>query len=126
MQCQNERGRLMNKDVAFKMLKSRLYSTTAKEGGGAQKDISRKEIWGSRSALRLPAYTMVKDYRTNTSVGNIRCDGRADRAHQKAICSGRKRRSRAMTRRLVLWAVLLTVIISPCLSGLASRHHLPE
>lgn len=75
VQCQNERSQLMNKDVAFKMLKSRLYEYyRQKKEAEHQKDaIEKKEItWGSqiRSYVFQP-YTMVKDHRTNTSVGNI-------------------------------------------------------
>ncbi len=75
VQCQNERSQVMNKDVAFKMLKSRLYEYyRAEKEKEHQKDaIEKKEItWGSqiRSYVFQP-YTMVKDHRTGTTVGNI-------------------------------------------------------
>ncbi len=75
VQCQNERSQLMNKDIAFKMLKGRLYEYyRQKQEAEHQKDaIEKKEItWGSqiRSYVFQP-YTMVKDHRTNTSIGNI-------------------------------------------------------
>lgn len=75
VQCQNERSQVMNKDVAFKMLKSRLYEYYREEKEKEhQKDaIEKKEItWGSqiRSYVFQP-YTMVKDHRTSVTVGNI-------------------------------------------------------
>lgn len=75
VQCQNERSQVMNKDVAFKMLKSRLYEYYREEKEKEhQKDaIEKKEItWGSqiRSYVFQP-YTMVKDHRTGVTVGNI-------------------------------------------------------
>lgn len=75
VQCQNERSQLMNKDLAFKMLKSRLYEYyRQKQEAEQQKNaIEKKEItWGSqiRSYVFQP-YTMVKDHRTGESVGNI-------------------------------------------------------
>lgn len=84
VQCQNERSQLMNKDLAFKVLKSRLYEYYQKErekehqaNAIAKKDIS----WGSqiRSYVFQP-YTMVKDHRTNLQAGNIQAvmDGDID------------------------------------------------
>ncbi len=75
VQCQNERSQVMNKEVAFKMLKSRLYEYyRAEKEKEHQKDaIEKKEItWGSqiRSYVFQP-YTMVKDHRTGTTIGNI-------------------------------------------------------
>ena len=75
VQCQNERSQGMNKDVAFKMLKSRLYEyyREEKEKEHQKNAIEKKEItWGSqiRSYVFQP-YTMVKDHRTGTTIGNI-------------------------------------------------------
>ncbi len=75
VQCQNERSQLMNKDVAFKMLRSRLYEYYQKirEEEHQKTAIAKKDIaWGSqiRSYVFQP-YTMVKDNRTNVSIGNI-------------------------------------------------------
>lgn len=84
VQCQNERSQLMNKEVAFKMLRSKLweyYDKKAKEE--AEKDaIQKKNIeWGSqiRTYVFQP-YTMVKDHRTLCEVGNINAvmDGEID------------------------------------------------
>ncbi|NLZ68044.1 MAG: peptide chain release factor 2, partial [Spirochaetales bacterium] len=75
VQCQNERSQLMNKDVAFKMLRSRLYEyyQRKREEEHQKTAIAKKDIaWGSqiRSYVFQP-YTMVKDNRTGVSVGNI-------------------------------------------------------
>ena len=84
VQCQNERSQGMNKDLAFKMLKSRLYEYYRQEKEKEQQKnaIAKKEItWGSqiRSYVFQP-YTMVKDHRTGETVGNIQAvmDGAID------------------------------------------------
>ncbi len=73
--CQNERSQHQNREMAMRMLKSRLLEIKEKEHlekiediKGEQKDIA----WGSqiRSYVFMP-YTMVKDHRTNFEVGNI-------------------------------------------------------
>ncbi len=75
VQCQNERSQLMNKEMAFKMLRSKLYEyyQREKEKEKEKNAIQKKDIaWGSqiRSYIFQP-YTMVKDHRTNYSTGNI-------------------------------------------------------
>ena len=75
VQCQNERSQLMNKELAFKMLKSKLYEyyKRKREEESKKTAIDKKDIaWGSqiRSYVFHP-YSMVKDHRTNFSVGNI-------------------------------------------------------
>ena len=74
----------MNKDVAFKMLRSRLYEYYQKqrEEEHQKNAIAKKDIaWGSqiRSYVFQP-YTMVKDHRTGVQVGNINAvmDGELD------------------------------------------------
>ena len=73
--CQVERSQLLNKEMAMKMLKSKLYQievekkeATLKNIVGEQKDIE----WGSqiRSYVFCP-YTMVKDNRTNYSTADV-------------------------------------------------------
>lgn len=75
VQCQNERSQFMNKDVAFKMLRAKLYEYYQKEKEKEKEAnaIAKMDIaWGSqiRSYVFQP-YTMVKDHRTNYSTGNI-------------------------------------------------------
>lgn len=75
VQCQNERSQLMNKEVAFKMLKSKLYAyyEDKRKKEHEENAIKKKEIsWGSqiRSYVFQP-YTMVKDHRTNAQATNV-------------------------------------------------------
>ena len=73
--CQTDRSQFQNKDMAMKMLKSKLLDLkereqkeTIAELKGVQRDIA----WGSqiRSYVFCP-YTLVKDHRTNYEVGNV-------------------------------------------------------
>lgn len=84
VQCQNERSQLMNKEMAFKMLRSKLYEYYQREREKEKEKnaIAKKDIaWGSqiRSYVFQP-YTLVKDHRTNYSTGNITAvmDGEID------------------------------------------------
>jgi peptide chain release factor 2 len=75
VQCQNERSQHRNKDMAFKMLRARLYERgkelQAKEQEGLHGD--KKEIgWGSQiRSYVLQPYRLVKDHRTNCEIGNV-------------------------------------------------------
>ena len=82
--CQTQRSQFQNKDMAMKMLKSKLLDLKEKEQKetiaelkGEQRDIA----WGSqiRSYIFCP-YTLVKDHRTNFEVGNVQSvmDGELD------------------------------------------------
>lgn len=84
VQCQNERSQRRNRELAMKVLRSRLYTKLTEEesqkqnaAAGEKKDIS----WGNqiRSYVFHP-YTMVKDHRTAVQTGNIQAvmDGRID------------------------------------------------
>ncbi len=73
--CQNERSQHQNRDVAMKMLKSKLLEIKEREHlekiediKGVQKDIA----WGSqiRSYVFMP-YTLAKDHRTGFENGNV-------------------------------------------------------
>lgn len=73
--CQNERSQHQNREMAFKMLKSKLVEIKERENLEKIEDIKgdQKEIgWGSqiRSYVFMP-YTMAKDHRTNYEMGNI-------------------------------------------------------
>lgn len=73
--CQNERSQHMNKDVAMKMLKSKLIEIKEREHLDKIEDIKgdQKDIgWGNqiRTYTFMP-YTLVKDHRTNYETGNI-------------------------------------------------------
>ena len=84
VQCQNERSQHKNKEMAMKVLKSKLYShykaeqeQEMKKHAQEKRDIS----WGNqiRSYVYHP-YTMVKDHRTKLEKGNIQAvmDGEID------------------------------------------------
>ncbi len=75
VQCQNERSQHRNREMAMKVLRSRIYVKLHEEEeqrrskiAGEKKDIS----WGNqiRSYIFHP-YTMVKDHRTDVQSGNI-------------------------------------------------------
>ena len=75
VQCQNERSQLKNKNVAMKVLRSRLYELRKKEHEDKlDKVVSEKKdiAWGSqiRSYVFQP-YQMVKDHRTGAETGNV-------------------------------------------------------
>lgn len=95
--CQNERSQHQNKEVAMRMLKSKLVEIKEREHLDKIEDIKgvQKEIgWGSqiRSYVFMP-YTLVKDHRTNFEMGNINAvmDGDIDgfiNAYLKAMSLG--------------------------------------
>lgn len=75
VQCQNERSQIQNREMAMKMLISKL--TEKREAERLEKEQSikgdiKKIEWGSqiRSYVFCP-YTMVKDHRTGYETGNI-------------------------------------------------------
>ncbi|MBQ6568734.1 MAG: peptide chain release factor 2 [Clostridia bacterium] len=96
--CQNERSQHQNKEVAMRMLKSKLLEIKEREHLDKIEDIKgeQKEIgWGSqiRSYVFRP-YTLVKDHRTGFESGNINAvmDGDIDgfiNAYLKAQSIGR-------------------------------------
>ncbi len=82
--CQVERSQYQNRDVAMKMLKSKLMEIKEREHLEKIEDIKgvQKEIaWGSqiRSYVFMP-YTLVKDHRTGYEDTNIESvmDGNLD------------------------------------------------
>ncbi len=73
--CQNERSQFQNREVAMKMLRSKLAEIKEREHLEKIEDIKgvQKEIaWGSqiRSYVFMP-YTLAKDHRTDFESGNI-------------------------------------------------------
>ncbi len=73
--CQNERSQHQNREVAMKMLKSKLVEIKEREHLDKIEDIKgvQKEItWGSqiRSYVFMP-YTLAKDHRSGFESGNI-------------------------------------------------------
>jgi peptide chain release factor 2 len=82
--CQSERSQIKNREKAMNMLKAKLYQKKIEE---QEKELAelrgeQKEIgWGNqiRSYVFHP-YSLVKDHRTNTEVGNVQAvmDGEID------------------------------------------------
>jgi peptide chain release factor 2 len=74
VECQKERSQQMNKDMALKMLKSRLYDLEMKKQQAERDKVEadKKKIeWGSQIRnYVLHPYKLVKDLRTEHETGN--------------------------------------------------------
>jgi len=75
VQCQNERSQHKNRAQALKILKARLIQLQEAERSAELKglyDTKGQIAWGNqiRSYVLAP-YTLAKDHRTNTEVGNV-------------------------------------------------------
>jgi len=73
--CQNERSQIQNREMAMKMLRSKLIELRESERMEKEQNIKgeiKKIEWGSqiRSYVFCP-YTLVKDHRTGCESGNI-------------------------------------------------------
>ena len=97
--CQNERSQLYNKEMAMKILASRLQQLAEaehKESLDELKGDMSQVTWGAqiRSYVFQP-YTMVKDHRTNAEVGNISSvmDGALDEFIKAKLTQEAKERS---------------------------------
>jgi len=84
VECQQSRTQGENRELALKMLKSRLYEEELRKREEAKNaaNASKKKIeWGSqiRSYVFHP-YKMIKDHRTDYEVGNVQpvMDGELD------------------------------------------------
>jgi len=82
--CQNERSQHQNKDMAMKILKSKLVELKEKEQKATLAELQgdySQITWGSqiRSYVFHP-YSLVKDHRTEAEVGNVQAvmDGKLD------------------------------------------------
>jgi peptide chain release factor 2 len=84
VQCQAERSQHKNRAAAMKMLKARLYEIEQDKKRQAVDQLysDKGEIaWGSQiRSYVLQPYTMVKDHRTDTQIGNVQSvlDGSID------------------------------------------------
>jgi peptide chain release factor 2 len=93
-QCQNERSQHKNKEMAMKILRSKLYEheRELKEQERAKQEKEKKDIsWGNqiRSYVFQP-YTLVKDLRTGVEIGNVAAvmDGGIDEFIEAALKAG--------------------------------------
>jgi peptide chain release factor 2 len=98
VQCQQEKSQHRNRDLAMKVLKSRLYELEMQKQETEMQKVhdSKDEIaWGSqiRSYVMHP-YQMVKDHRINLDVGNVNdvLDGGLDPFIDGWLLSQRKER----------------------------------
>ncbi len=75
VQCQNERSQHRNRDMAMKVLRSRMYERALKEREELKEkeEGNKKEIaWGNQiRSYVLHPYRMVKDHRTRLEVGDV-------------------------------------------------------
>jgi peptide chain release factor 2 len=84
VQCQQEKSQHRNKDMAMKVLRSRLYQAEKqKQDAELQQMHDNKEeiAWGSQiRSYVLHPYQLVKDHRTNMETGNVNSilDGNLD------------------------------------------------
>ena len=95
VQCQQEKSQHRNKDLAMKVLKSRLYQLEKQKQDDKLQEIheSKNEIaWGNqiRSYVMHP-YQLVKDHRINLEVGNVTSvlDGGLDLFIEEVLLSGK-------------------------------------
>jgi len=74
-QCQNEKSQHRNREMAMKVLKSKLYEMEKKKQEQEKQDRhqNQKEIaWGSQiRSYTFNPYRLVKDHRTNVEVGDL-------------------------------------------------------
>jgi len=73
--CQNERSQIKNRDMALKVLRSRLVALREQERLEQRQELKgahQSNEWGSQiRSYVLHPYTLVKDHRTGLEVGNV-------------------------------------------------------
>ncbi len=75
VQCQQEKSQHRNKDLAMKVLKSRLYQMEQKKQDEKMQELHEGKddiAWGSQiRSYVLQPYQMIKDHRINLDIGNV-------------------------------------------------------
>ncbi len=75
VQCQQESSQHRNREIAFKVLKSRLYQLEKEKQDKKLQSLHKNKddiAWGSQiRSYVLHPYRLVKDHRTNLEVGNV-------------------------------------------------------
>ena len=73
--CQNERSQIKNRDMALKVLRSRLAALREQQRAEQRQELKgeRQSMeWGSQiRSYVLQPYTLVKDHRTGYETGNV-------------------------------------------------------
>ena len=73
--CQNERSQIKNRDMALKVLRSRLVALREQQRAEQRQELKgeRQSMeWGSQiRSYVLQPYTLVKDHRTGFEMGNV-------------------------------------------------------
>ena len=98
VQCQQEKSQHRNRDLAMKVLKSRLYEQEMQKQDAEMQKVhdSKDDIaWGSQiRSYVLHPYQMVKDHRINLDIGNVNevLDGGLDPFIDGWLLSQRKER----------------------------------
>ncbi|MDJ0667402.1 MAG: peptide chain release factor 2 [Desulfobacterales bacterium] len=98
VQCQQEKSQHRNRDLAMKVLKSRLYEQEMQKQEAEMQKVhdSKDDIaWGSQiRSYVLHPYQMVKDHRINLDIGNVNevLDGGLDPFIDGWLLSQRKER----------------------------------
>ena len=96
VECQVTRSQIQNREMAMRMLKSRLYQIELEKKREKQTEIegTKKKIeWGSQiRSYVLQPYKMVKDLRTGYETGNVNAvlDGEIDDFIKAYLMSGGK------------------------------------
>ncbi len=94
VQCQQEKSQHRNKDLAMKVLKSRLYQREKQKQDEKLQEMhdGKDDIaWGSQiRSYVLHPYQMAKDHRTNVEIGNVSSvlDGAIDAFIESALIAG--------------------------------------
>jgi peptide chain release factor 2 len=82
--CQNERSQMKNRDMALKVLRSRLVALREQQRTEQRQELKgehQSNEWGSQiRSYVLHPYTLVKDHRTGYETGNVQAvlDGELD------------------------------------------------
>ena len=103
VQCQQEKSQHRNKDLAMKVLKSRLYDAEKqKQDEKLQEMHDAKEdiAWGNQiRSYVLHPYQLIKDHRTGLDIGNVNAvlDGDLTPLFRNIFCPG-KRNDRSYRR----------------------------
>lgn len=96
VQCQQEKSQIRNRELAMKVLRSRLYQLEKEKQNQRMQQLyeSKDDIaWGNQiRSYVLHPYQMIKDHRVSMEVGNVDSvlDGEIDQFIEAVLLSGRQ------------------------------------